>query len=102
MGPQRKKYEPGTVDFFAILVIPIDAWYIIPFDVLGRTNSSIHFTPAAVRQKYGKYLEAWDLLKQSGITIEACVDEEWEAGAGLQAVEEEVVIAVLSADVDGA
>ncbi len=78
-------------------MIPIDAWYIIPFDVLGRTNSSIHFTPAAVRQKYGRYLEAWDLLKQSGITIEACVDEEWEEG-----VEEEVVIEVLSADGDGA
>ena len=100
MGPKRKKYVPGTVDFFAILVIPIDAWYIIPFDVLGRTNSSIHFTPAAVRQKYGRYLEAWDLLKERGITIEACADEDWEEGGELEAVEEEVVIEVLSADVD--
>jgi hypothetical protein len=100
MGPKRKKYVPGTVDFFAILVIPIDAWYIIPFDVLGRTNSSIHFTPAAVRQKYGRYLEAWDLLKQRGITIEACADEDWEEGAELEEMEEEVVIEVLSADVD--
>jgi hypothetical protein len=24
IGPRRKKYEPGTVDFFAILLIPID------------------------------------------------------------------------------
>ena len=35
MGPQRKKYEPGSVDFFAILLIPIDEWYIIPYEVMG-------------------------------------------------------------------
>ena len=77
MGPQRKKYEPGTVDFFAILLIPIDEWYIIPFEVMGRTNSSIHFTPESVRQKYGAYREAWHLLRETGLTIQACVDPEW-------------------------
>jgi hypothetical protein len=81
MGPQRKKYEPGSVDFFAVLLIPIDEWYIIPFEVMGRTNSSLHFTPKSKRQKYGEYREAWDLLKETGLTIQACVDEEWaEAG----------------------
>ena len=80
-GPQRKKYAPGTVDFFAILLIPIDEWYIIPFDVLGRTNFSIHFTPGSVRQKYGEYREAWHLLRETGLTIQACVDPEWEDGA---------------------
>jgi hypothetical protein len=45
--------------------------------VLGRTNSSIHFTPAAERQKYGKYLEAWHLLRETGLTIHACVDPDW-------------------------
>jgi hypothetical protein len=78
MGPQRKKYDPGTVDFFAILLIPVDEWYILPFEVMGRTNSSIHFSPEGVRQKYGKYREAWDLLKETGLTIEACVDEGME------------------------
>ena len=77
MGPQRKKYEPGSVDFFAILLIPIDDWYILPFEVMGRTNSSIHFTPKGERQKYGEYREAWHLLRESGLTIQACVDEEW-------------------------
>jgi len=76
-GPQRKKYEPGSVDFFAILLIPIDEWYIIPFEVLGRTNFSIHFTPGSAREKYGRYREAWHLLKETGLTIQACVDEEW-------------------------
>jgi hypothetical protein len=78
MGPRRQKYDPGTVDFFAILLIPIDDWYIIPFEVMGRTNSSIHFTPKGKRQKYGEYREAWHLLRETGLTIQACVDEEWE------------------------
>jgi len=59
MGPKRKPYAPGTVDFFAILLIPIDDWYIIPFEALGRKNSTIHFTPKSKRQKYGKFQEAW-------------------------------------------
>ena len=86
MGPRRKKYEPGTVDFFAILLIPVDDWYIIPFEVMGRTNSSIHFTPKGKRQKYGEYREAWGLLKETGLTIQACGDE-WvdvECGTGNQ------------------
>ena len=78
MGPQRQKYEPGRVDYFAILLIPRDDWYIIPFDVMGKTNSSLHFTPWATRQKYGEYFEAWHLLKETGLTIQACVDPEWE------------------------
>ncbi|MCU1304221.1 MAG: hypothetical protein JWQ87_4505 [Candidatus Sulfotelmatobacter sp.] len=76
MGPRRQKYQPGTVDFFAILLIPMDDWYIIPFEVMGRTNSSIHFTPKGKRQKYGEYREAWHLLKETGLTIQACC-EEW-------------------------
>jgi len=81
MGPQRKKYDPGTVDFFAILLIPIDEWYIIPFEVMGRKNCSIHFTPGSVRQKYGAYREAWHLLRESGLTIQAC-GEDGDSGAG--------------------
>jgi hypothetical protein len=81
MGPQRKKYDPGTVDFFAILLIPIDEWYILPFEVMGRKNCSIHFTPRSARQKYGAYREAWHLLREAGLTIQACGDEEWAGEA---------------------
>jgi hypothetical protein len=80
MGPKRKKYVPGTVDFFAILLIPIDDWYIIPFEVMGRKNSSLHFTPKSKRQKYGRYREAWELLRgDKGLTIWAC----WDEGKGI-------------------
>jgi len=82
MGPKRKPYAPGTVDFFAILLIPIDDWYIIPFEVMGRKNCSIHFTPMSRRQKYGKYQEGWELLREeTGHTIQACWDETEEAGS---------------------
>jgi hypothetical protein len=83
MGPRRQKYVPGTVDYFAVLLVPIDDWYIIPFEVMGRTNCSLHFTPKSKRQKYGEYREAWHLLRDTGLTIRACVDEEWpEVDAG--------------------
>ncbi len=75
MGPGRKMYAAGTVDFFAVLLIPIDCWYIIPYEVIGSTNCSLHFTPKAKRQKYGEYREAWDLLMRSGLTIMACAEE---------------------------
>jgi hypothetical protein len=79
MGPQRRKYQPGTVDFFAILLIPIDDWYIIPFEVMGRKNSTLHFTPASKRQKYGSYREAWHLLQANpGLTIQASSDHQPE------------------------
>src|SRR6266480_7231486 len=53
LGPKRKKYPCGVLDFFAVYLIPIDTWYIIPFEVIGLTNSSLHFTPGGkVRQKH--------------------------------------------------
>jgi hypothetical protein len=73
--PQQPKYPHGTVDFFAILLIPIDVWYIVPFDLIATTRS-IYFSPRGARQKYGEYWEAWYLLKETGLVIQACVDEE--------------------------
>jgi len=63
MGPQRERYPSGVVDFFAIYLIPIDAWYIIPFALIGRTNCTLHFTPDSKRHKYASYREAWHLLR---------------------------------------
>lgn len=74
------RYEAGSVGFFAILLIPIDDWHITSFAVTGITNSSLHFTRRAKRQKYGEYREAWHLLKEMGLTIQACGGEEQECG----------------------
>jgi len=77
MGPERKMYAAGTVDFFAILLIPRDDWYILPFQVLGQTNCSLHFSPGSRRHKYRQYREAWELLlREEEITIQACSGEE--------------------------
>lgn len=75
MGPGRKRYKKGTVDFFAVYLIPEDAWYIIPYEVLGK-SVTIHFVPGGRRQKYAKYREAWNLLrgKRGPIEIQACAE----------------------------
>ena len=63
-GPRRQLYRQGTVDFFAIYLIPIDAWYIFPFDRVGE-NFSLHFTAGSKRGKYEEYREAWHLLREA-------------------------------------
>jgi hypothetical protein len=42
MGPGRKLYEEGVVDFFAIYLIPIDTWYIIPSDWEDADQFALH------------------------------------------------------------
>lgn len=78
MGPGRRAYKRGTVDFFAVYLIPEDEWYIIPYEALGE-KLTLHFCPGGGRQKYGKYLEAWELLREEGISIQACA----EVGVGV-------------------
>src|SRR3954452_22350631 len=53
MGPGRKSYKEGTVDFFAVYLIPVDEWYIIPYKGLGK-KLTLHFRPDGGRQKYRK------------------------------------------------
>ncbi len=62
-GPGRRKYPEGVVDFFAVYLIPIGAWYIFPYEVTGRSNFSLHFTPGSKREKYARFREAWGLLR---------------------------------------
>ena len=60
-GPRRQLYRKGSVDFFAVYLIPRDTWYILPFAAMGG-NFSLHFTPGAKRGKWERYREAWELL----------------------------------------
>ena len=64
-GPKYRGYAPGTVDFFALYIIPTDDWYIMPYAAIGQKNTTLHFTPQAARQKHGQYQEAWHLLRQA-------------------------------------
>jgi PD-(D/E)XK endonuclease len=69
MGPGRKRYRPGSVDFFAVFLIPEDEWYIVPYAALGK-KMTMHFGP---RRKYARYLEAWELLGGKQIPHRDCV-----------------------------
>jgi hypothetical protein len=70
-GARRKRYPKGSVDFFAVWVIPIGEWYIIPYEAMGQ-RLTLHFTPGSKRSKWIKYREAWELLRV--LEIQACVD----------------------------
>jgi hypothetical protein len=43
------------VDFFAVYLVPIDLWYIIPFEV-AEGNASLNLTPRA-GHKFAQYME---------------------------------------------
>ena len=75
MGPGRKQYKKGTVDFFAVWVIPVGEWYIIPYAAMGK-KTTLHFTAGSKRARWARYREAWDLLKV--IEIRACVEPGYE------------------------
>jgi hypothetical protein len=75
MGPGRKRYQPGAVDFFAVYLIPENQWYIIPYAAMG-TRQTLHFTAGSKRAKWAQYREAWDLLRV--VEIQACADPEDE------------------------
>jgi hypothetical protein len=86
----RRGYAPGTVDFFAIYIIPTDDWYILPYALIGDRDANVYFKPGFKKQKYGEYREAWHLLldaarsKDHGpIDIQACGDPVEGEGAPL-------------------
>ncbi len=88
----RRGYAPGTVDFFAIYIIPTDDWYIIPYAVVGDRDANVYFRPGVKEQKYEKYREAWHLLMDAAkggddgpIDIHAGCDE-GEAAQGVREV----------------
>ncbi len=58
----RKPYKEGQIDFVAAYVIPLDVWYIIPAHAF-RGRWYISLSPHLKKSKYGRYREAWDLLR---------------------------------------
>lgn len=55
-----RAYNPGSFDFAAVHVIPLEVWFIIPRIVV---NLGILLTPGKQDSKYYQYEEAWHLLK---------------------------------------
>ncbi len=67
VGPKRERYPRGKVDFFAVYLVAIDLWYILPFDVV-EGNLSLNLTPSK-GHKFGQYMEAWHLLRGDGAVV---------------------------------
>jgi hypothetical protein len=61
-----RPYQPGDFDFLAALVVPEDAWYVIPFHAL-RSRTAIYFHPRATSAEdlgdCDRYRDRWDLLR---------------------------------------
>jgi len=79
----RRGYARGTVDFFAVYIIPTDDWYILPYELIGERDANVYLRPGSKEQKYEKYREAWDLLLEAcrgaaagPVDIHACCEEE--------------------------
>jgi PD-(D/E)XK endonuclease len=61
VGPGRLKYAAGKLEFFAVYLVPIDLWYVIPFEVAAE-NLSLNLTPRA-GHKFAQYMEGWELMR---------------------------------------
>ena len=60
---QKRAYSPQEIDFLAVLVVPQDAWYIIPVRALGgRKTLRLGSGHPHSRRLFEPYREAWSLL----------------------------------------
>jgi hypothetical protein len=55
------RYAQNKLDMFAVYLVPIDLWYIIPYAVAAN-NKSLNLTPYD-GHKFAQYIEAWHLLR---------------------------------------
>ena len=58
-------YVDDAFDFVAVYVVPEDAWFIIPEEIV-RGRRSVALYPHLKKSKYGRYLGAWELLGAAG------------------------------------
>jgi hypothetical protein len=58
-GRGKNPYTAADIDFFAIYVVPLDIWYIIPVE---KSGLAIGLSPHNSLSKNAPYREAWHLL----------------------------------------
>ena len=61
----KKRYSKKEIDVIAAHLQPLDAWYLIPIEKVGRAKS-LRFRPGmkSGRRKWEKWREAWSVLGQ--------------------------------------
>ncbi len=58
-----RPYRPGEVDFIVVLVVPEEAWYVIPAEVVrGRDCATVSPHIRNSRARLERYREAWQWL----------------------------------------
>jgi PD-(D/E)XK endonuclease len=60
----RGPYQGDAFDFLAVYLIPEDLWYIIPAKKV-KGQGSVALYPKLKKSKYGRYREAWRLLRKN-------------------------------------
>jgi hypothetical protein len=59
----KRKYEMADIDILACYIVPLDAWYLIPREVLGdRITLSLFPHIKDSKGIYEQYKEKWSLL----------------------------------------
>ena len=78
----HRAYATGSFDFLATYVIPENAWYIIPAEVIHGKVSILLYpsSPNSLTTKYEQYREAWKLLQEAtGVKEESTLPVEESA-----------------------
>jgi hypothetical protein len=57
-----RPYSANQIEFVAAYVIPADAWYILPAAAF-QSKAMVCLSPHRKTSKYGRYREAWHLLR---------------------------------------
>ncbi len=60
---QKHAYKSACVDYLAVLIVPLRAWYIIPVRALaGRKSIRLASDHPASHRLFDRYREAWSRL----------------------------------------
>lgn len=63
-GNEKRPYTSKEVDVFAIFIIPLKIWYLVPQTLLdGRTHLALH--PSSKSCAVKEFREAWDIFFNS-------------------------------------
>jgi hypothetical protein len=63
LGSGLRRYTSDEIDFFAIYVVPADAWYIMPIEIASKSRYVVGLSPHNSLSKHAQYREAWHLLR---------------------------------------
>lgn len=56
----KYKYNSSDIDYFALYIIPLEIFYIIPIEEMSVKTLRVYPNK---KHKYNKYINAWGLLK---------------------------------------